>query len=82
MASSLATRSDAGLTSIEEDRLRDGSRHDEWENPGAESGIIVFGGGGRECSGIGCLGWIPISVVLTALANLLLYPLSGPAVGI
>src|SRR5215211_7803865 len=52
---------------------------------GAESGIIVFGGGGRGCSGIGCLGWILISVVLsvvlTVLANLFLYLLSGPAVG-
>ncbi len=85
-ASSLATRSDAELASIEEDRLSDEGRHDERESPGAESGIIVFGGGGRGCFGIGCLGWILISVVLsvvlTVLANLFLYLLSGPAVGI
>jgi hypothetical protein len=53
------------------------------ENSGNESGIIVFGGGGRGCSGIGCLGWILISVVLsvvlTVVANLLLYLLSGPS---
>jgi hypothetical protein len=71
---------------MEEARLSDEGRHDERESPGAESGIIVFGGGGRGCSGIGCLGWILISVVLsvvlTVLANLLLYLLSGPAVGI
>ena len=62
--------------------MRDGGRHDGRESPGAESGIIVSGGGGRGCSGIGCLGWILISVVLTVLANLLLYLPSGPAVGI
>lgn len=42
-----------------------------------ESGIVVFGGGGRGCSGVGCLGWILISVVLsvvlTVLANFFLY---------
>ena len=51
------------------------------ENPDNEAGIIVFGGGGRGCSGIGCLGWILISVVLsvvlTVIANLLLYLLAG-----
>ena len=50
--------------------------------------IIVFGGGGRRggCSGTGCLFWILISIVLsvvvTVLANLFLYLLSGPSVGI
>jgi hypothetical protein len=52
---------------------------------GDESGIVVFGGGGRGCSGVGCLGWLLISVVLsvvlTVLANLLLYLLSSPAPG-
>jgi hypothetical protein len=62
--------------------LNDEGRHDEPESPGAESSIIVFGGGGRGCSGIGCLGWVLISVALTVLANVLLYLLSGPAVGI
>ena len=66
--------------------MTDEGRHDERESPAAQSSIIVFGGGGRGCSGIGCLGWILISVVLsvvlTVLANVLLYLLSGPAVGI
>ena len=47
------------------------------ENPDDEAGIIVFGGGGRGCSGIGCLGWILLSVVLTVIANFLLYLLMG-----
>ena len=41
--------------------------------PSGESGIIIFGGGGR--SGPGCLFWILISVILsvalTVIANLL-----------
>jgi len=43
---------------------------------GAESGIIVFGGG-NGCSGRGCLFWILISIVLsvtlTVLLNLVVY---------
>jgi hypothetical protein len=38
-----------------------------------ESGIIVFGGGGRGCSTTGCLFWLLISAALsiglTLLAN-------------
>jgi hypothetical protein len=54
-------------------------------HPGAESGIIVFGGGGgRGCLGGGCLFWIVISVALTILVNLLLFLFSGggPGVGV
>ena len=66
--------------------MSDEGRHNERESPGGESGIVVFGGGGRGCSGIGCLVWILISVVLslvlTVLVNLLLYLLSSPTPGI
>ncbi len=51
----LARRFDAERASIEEARLNGEGRYDERESPGAESSIIVFGGGGRGCSGIGCL---------------------------
>jgi hypothetical protein len=65
--------------------LSDEDRTGRQEKLGDESGIVVFGGGGRGCSGVGCLGWILISVVLsvvlTVLANLLLYLLSSPAPG-
>ena len=65
--------------------MSDEDRTGRQEELGGESGIVVFGGGGRGCSGVGCLGWILISVVLsvvlTALANLLLYLLSSPALG-
>ena len=51
-----------------------------------ESGIIVFGGGGRGCSGTGCLIWIVISVALsvglTVLLNLMLWLFSGSPPGI
>lgn len=51
-----------------------------------ESGIIVFGGGGRGCSGTGCLIWILISVALsvglTVLLNLMLWLFSGSPPGI
>ena len=50
-----------------------------------ESGIIVFGGG-RGCSGIGCLIWLVISVALslglTVLLNLMLWLFSGSPPGI
>lgn len=52
---------------------------------GDESGIIVFGGGGRGCAGRGCLFWIvlsiALSVVLTVLANLVLLLFSGGGSG-
>jgi hypothetical protein len=68
---------------MEETHLNEAGRRCGREDPGNESGIIVFGGGGRGCSGIGWLGWILISVVLsvvlTVVANLLLYLLSGPS---
>ncbi|HZY64598.1 MAG: hypothetical protein M3N10_08885 [Actinomycetota bacterium] len=53
-----------------------------------QSGIIVFGGGGggRGCSGRGCLFWIVLSVVLsvglTILVNLILLLFSGGGSGI
>jgi hypothetical protein len=56
--------------------------------PDEESGIIVFGGGGRGCAGRGCLFWIVVSIVLsvslTILVNLifLLFPGSGAGVGV
>lgn len=66
--------------------MNEAGRRNGRENPGDESGIIVFGGGGRGCSGIGCLGWILISillsVVLTVLANLLINLLPGTPSGI
>ncbi len=50
-----------------------------------ESGIIVFGGGGRGCSARGCLFWIIVSVVLsvglTILVNLILLLFSGSGTG-
>ena len=58
------------------------------EDRRGESGIIVFGGGGRRgCSGAGCLFRVLISVVLsvglTVSVNLIsLLLLSGPASGI
>jgi hypothetical protein len=49
---------------------------------GEESGIIVFGGGG----GRGCLSWIVVSIVLsvilTILANLILFSGGGSGVGV
>lgn len=55
------------------------------DRPG-ESGIIVFGTGGRGCSGRGCLFWIIVSVVLsvglTILVNLILLLFSGGGSGI
>ena len=46
--------------------------------------IIIFGRGG--CSGIGCLSWIIISivlsVVLTILVNLIFYLFSTPVPGV
>ncbi len=70
--------------------MSDQDKHDARKNPddrslSDESGIIVFGGGGRGCS-TGCLFWILISlalsVVLTVLVNLLFYLLSSPVPGI
>jgi hypothetical protein len=53
---------------------------------GDESGIIVFGGGGRGCAGRGCLFWIVVSIVLsvslTILVNLILILFSGPGTGV
>lgn len=50
-----------------------------------ESGIIVFGGG-RGCSGRGCLFWIVVSialsVTLTILVNLILLLFSGGGSGV
>ena len=66
--------------------------HDGRERPGGrphpadESGIIVFGGGGRGCAGRGCLFWIVVSIVLsvtlTVLANLVLLLFSGGGSGV
>jgi hypothetical protein len=73
------------ITGYEEDRLSNEGKRDGRENLGGETGIIVFGGGSR-CSGRGCLFWLLVSavlsVILPVLANLLLYLLSGPSVGI
>jgi hypothetical protein len=59
-------------------------RH-ERRSPG-ESGIIVFGGGGRGCSTRGCLFWIVLSIVLsvtlTILVNLILLLFSGGGAGV
>lgn len=56
------------------------------EDLSSESGIIVFGTGGRGCSGRGCLFWIIVSVVLsvglTVLVNLILLLFSGGGGGI
>lgn len=53
---------------------------------GDESGIIVFGGGGRGCSLGGCLFWILISVTLsvglTVLVNIIAWLFSGAPPGI
>lgn len=53
---------------------------------GDESGIIVFGGGGRGCASRGCLFWIVASIVLsvtlTVLANLILLLFSGGGSGV
>jgi len=72
---------------MEEARLSDEGRQDERESPGAESGIIVFGGGGgRGCSTRGCLFWIVISVFLsvglTLLVNIVIWLFSGAPPGI
>jgi hypothetical protein len=51
-----------------------------------ESGIIVFGGGGRGCSTRGCLFWIVVSVLLsvflTILVNLIMLLFSNPGSGV
>jgi len=51
-----------------------------------ESGIIVFGGGGRGCAGRGCLFWFVVSVVLsvalTVFVNLILLLFSGGGSGV
>lgn len=53
---------------------------------GDESGIIVFGGGGRGCSLGGCLFWILISVTLsvglTVLVNIIAWLFSGSPTGV
>ncbi len=55
---------------------------------GDESGIIVFGGGGRGCSGTGCLFWIVLSVGITIFINVILLLISvvfsspGPGVNV
>ena len=53
---------------------------------GDESGIVVFGGGGRGCAGRGCLFWIVVSIVLsvtlTILVNLILLLFSGTGVSV
>ncbi len=53
---------------------------------GDESGIIVFGGGGRGCAGRGCLFWIVVSIVLsvslTILVNLIFLLFSGSGAGV
>jgi hypothetical protein len=53
---------------------------------GDESGIIVFGGGGRSCAGRGCLFWIVVSIVLsvglTILVNLIFLLFSGSGAGV
>lgn len=58
----------------------------EGEDWSGESGIIVFGGGGRGCSGRGCLFWIVVSVILsvglTVLVNLVLLLFSGGGSGV
>ena len=54
---------------------------DEHSRSGDESGITVFGGGGRGCAGRGCLFWIVASIVLsvtlTILVNLIPLLFSG-----
>ena len=53
---------------------------------GDESGVIVFGGGGRGCSLGGCLFWILISVTLsvglTVLVNIIAWLFSGSPPGV
>ena len=61
--------------------MSEANGRDERDRPGErppladESGIIVFGGGGRGCAGRGCLFWIVLSIVLsvtlTVLVNLI-----------
>jgi hypothetical protein len=59
---------------------------ERWSQLGDESGIIVFGGGGRGCAGRGCLFWIVASIVLsvtlTILVNLVLLVFSGSGAGV
>lgn len=65
------------------DRLSDST---ERRGLGDESGVIVFGGGGRGCSLGGCLFWILISVTLsvglTVLVNIIAWLFSGSPTGI
>ena len=65
---------------------RNGDGVGEGEDRSGESGIIVFGGGGRGCSARGCLFWIVVSIVLsvglTILVNLILLLFSGSGTGV
>ncbi len=72
--------------------MSDANGRDERDGPrerpplADESGIIVFGGGGRGCAGRGCLFWIVLSIVLsvtlTVLVNLIAFLFSGGGSGV